>query len=164
MVEIIPNAKILGWQTATFVAGMLLLWFPGFKYLGRILQTRRTQIQRDLEQASSAKQEMEKVKVDFESQVAALRIKSQQRLDEALKEASRERDRLVEAAKVEAKKLVEEAKQEIGHERERVVRSVRDEAVTLAILAAERVLQEKVDTEANRKLVNTFIQDMKQSH
>ena len=43
---------------------------------------------------------------------------------------------------------------------QRAIVSLRREAVDLAILAAAKVVQENVDTEANRRMVDSFLESV----
>ena len=154
------DIKIWLVQIFTFLVGMWLLWITGFKYLGRVLEERREQIKKDLEQAQKAKQEIEKIKTDYEGQVLELRKKSAHQLDEAIRDANTQRMKMVEEAKVESKSMLDKAKQEIEREADRAKKVIRNDVAGLALLVAEKVLKEKIDESMNKKVVSEFLSDL----
>ena len=59
--------------------------------------------------------------------------------------------------------LREQAQEEIERDKERALQSLRGEVADLAILAAEKVLQENLDASRQRALVDRFIDGLSQS-
>ncbi|MEO5511459.1 MAG: F0F1 ATP synthase subunit B, partial [Longimicrobiales bacterium] len=71
--------------------------------------------------------------------------------------ADKVRAELIERAKGEGDALIERAKQEIERERNEAIDSLRREAVELAIAAASRLVSQRLDGAADRKLVEDFL-------
>jgi F-type H+-transporting ATPase subunit b len=53
--------------------------------------------------------------------------------------------------------MIERARKEIERERDQAIESLRRESVELALSAASRLLHQKLDTEADRKLVEGYL-------
>jgi len=64
---------------------------------------------------------------------------------------------LVEQAHREQQHVIERAQAEIASERERARLDLRREAVDLAVRGAGRVIEQNLDTESNRALVENFL-------
>jgi F-type H+-transporting ATPase subunit b len=53
--------------------------------------------------------------------------------------------------------MLERARRDIAAERDKAIAQLRREAVDLAIAGASKVVEENLDTDRNRKLVETFL-------
>jgi F-type H+-transporting ATPase subunit b len=64
---------------------------------------------------------------------------------------------LLARTRVEQEEMLARAKQEIGAERERAVEAVRREAVDLALAAASKLIEQRLDADTDRKLVTDYL-------
>jgi F-type H+-transporting ATPase subunit b len=67
------------------------------------------------------------------------------------------RQDVLNRARVEHEELLNRAKADIETERARAIESVRRDAVDLALAAAAKLVEQKLDTENDRKLVTDFL-------
>ena len=65
-------------------------------------------------------------------------------------------------AREEYEQLLTRARKDIGEEREKALLELRREAVELTIAAASRLLEAKLDTETNRRLVTEYLGTLEQ--
>ncbi len=158
MVEI--DLKTLLVQVFTFLIGAFLLWKTGIRYFAAILEKRKEQIKKDLDQAQNTRLEVEKIKADFEKQLAEMKQRSQQRLAEAVQEGNQQKARMLEETKAEAKALLDKASQDIERQMQSVKKEIKNEVVSLAMQAAEKVVGRTVDQAAQKKLVEDFLKDL----
>ena len=79
---------------------------------------------------------------------------------EARQAADRERAAGVEKTRQEQEDLLHRARREIDAERERAVAEIRREAVDLAISAAGKVVGQRLDSAADRKIVEDYIESI----
>ena len=63
-------------------------------------------------------------------------------------------------AREESRVILANARREIERERDAAVDAVRREAVEVAMAAASRLLDERLDSERDRKLVTDYIDDL----
>ena len=68
---------------------------------------------------------------------------------------------IVEQANKQSRKMIEQAHQEIEREKEAALAQLRDEVATLAIKAAEKILDETLDEKRQRKLLDTYLDSIK---
>jgi F-type H+-transporting ATPase subunit b len=66
---------------------------------------------------------------------------------------------MLEQARQEAAHLVEEARQQIELEQRQALAAVRNEIVDLSIEATRRVLQQSLDEEMQRQLIQQFLRE-----
>jgi F-type H+-transporting ATPase subunit b len=87
-------------------------------------------------------------------------IRAQQIRKEALQEAELLRADRMEKAKQEAEKLIAHAKTEIEQEKKKALADLRKEVADMALQAASVILDAELDQVKNKKLVDTFINDL----
>ena len=153
---------------ATFWATVGLFIFLGIvayfgvpKMIGKSLDDRADRIRNDIEEARKLREEAQQLLDEYKGKRA---------------EAEKEASDIVAAAKIEAETLVVEAKakteeyvarrtelaeQKIAQAERDAVNEVRSRAVDIAVLAAGRVLSDKVDAKADASLFKASLADVK---
>jgi F-type H+-transporting ATPase subunit b len=87
-----------------------------------------------------------------ESELEARRL-----IDDARKTAEKLKAEIVASANEQAAQMTAQAKAEIQREKETALSQLRSEVADLAIMAAGRILQENLDDDRNRKIVDSVI-------
>ncbi len=85
-------------------------------------------------------------------------------LASAKTQAERERAASVEKTKAEQDELLARARREITAERDRAIGELRREAVDLSLAAASKLIGERLDSEADRKLVTSYLNTLGEKH
>jgi F-type H+-transporting ATPase subunit b len=67
------------------------------------------------------------------------------------------RSDMIEHTKKEQADLLDRARRDIELEREKAIAQLRREAVELAILGASKAIEENLDSDKNRKLVESYL-------
>lgn len=150
------------WATVAlviFLAIVIYMKVPGT--IGKSLDQRAGKIANELEEARRLREEAQQLLAEYQRK---------------RKEAEKEAAEIVEAAKREAAGLVEEghkrseeyvarrtamAEQKIGQAERDAVNEVRSTAVDIAIEAARRVLEGKVDAKTGAELFKSSVQELK---
>jgi F-type H+-transporting ATPase subunit b len=105
------------------------------------------------------KQEMARAEETVKAQIETGRREGQA----IVAQASQAAERLKEEAKAEARKeaeaLVAKARAEIGVEREESFNQLRREFADLAVLAAEKVIDQSLDKKAHERLIDRVLQE-----
>ena len=83
---------------------------------------------------------------------------------QAATEADRERAAAVASTKAEQDELLARARREIAAERDRAIGELRSEAVDLSLAAASKLVGERLDSEADRKLVTSYLASLGEKH
>jgi F-type H+-transporting ATPase subunit b len=102
------------------------------------------------EQAAALLAENQKLIGEAKSQAHAIIVESRGI-------AEKERALAMEKTRQEQEELLARARREIGAERERAVAELRREAVDLSLAAASRLIEKRLDSETDRKLVLEFL-------
>jgi F-type H+-transporting ATPase subunit b len=96
--------------------------------------------------------------------VAGAREQAQALLNEAKAVAQEEREALLQKTRDDQEQLLERARREIATETERARATLRREAVDISLAVASRLIEERLDDEANRKLVTQYLGSLETKH
>ena len=89
--------------------------------------------------------------------LAEARGQAQSLLNEARTQSEQERALALQKTKTEQDELLARARREIATERDRAIADLRKEAVELSLAAASKLVGERLDSEADRKLVTSYL-------
>jgi F-type H+-transporting ATPase subunit b len=154
-----PDPGLYIWTIVVFL-GLLwafnkLAWTP----LKAALETREQSIQKALDDARQARQELEKLNVESSRILAEARIQADQVLSETRDDASRLREELRQKAQAESQGIVKNAQRQIELETARAVQQIRAETVDLSLAMASKILQRNISKEDNERFIEeTFKQ------
>lgn len=154
----------LGIEPATIVVEMVgfvllllllkrFLWGPVTEYL----EGRRQDIAQTYEKVEQTRQEMERLRSEYEQHLANIEVEARAQIQQAVKEAHQVREQILAEARQQAEKIVREAEETIRYERQKALAEMRAQVVELTLLATGKILQESVDDVRHRKIVEDFI-------
>ncbi|MYA59848.1 MAG: F0F1 ATP synthase subunit B [Chloroflexi bacterium] len=130
----------------TFLVGftVIAIFLRMFLYgpITRMLDQRADRIRDSLEAADRASAEAASSAERVEQELANARREGQSLIVEARDAASRLRDQEVERTRAQVEEMLDRAREEIRREREAAVEEVRREFAGIAILAAERIVDQ----------------------
>jgi F-type H+-transporting ATPase subunit b len=158
MLEINPGLII--WTIITFLILGLLLKSFAWKPLVKALQKREELIRLSLEQAEAKLLEANRISEENKRQLAMAEEHSQKLIKEGRNLGDKLKSDIVEKAHQQSRHMVEQAKLEIEREKEAALLRLRSEVVELAILAAGKILDETLDGDKHRKVINSFLNDI----
>lgn len=151
------NPGLMIWTIVTFVLLLIVLSKVAWRPLLAMLDERETRIREALEQAENARQEALVTAEENKKALARAQADVQAAIAKAREDAERVADDVRNRAEAEARRLLEQAQRTIQQERDRAVQELRQQTVDLAILAAGRLIEENMDSDRNRKLVDDLI-------
>ena len=128
-----------------------------------MLNDRAETIRESLESADKVREEAAQNRAELEGQMAESREQGQQLMAEARAAAERFRAEQQDRARAEADALIERAREDINQEKDRVINEVRRNFADLAILAAERVVQQSIDRDAHGAIIDQVLEDSNKS-
>lgn len=147
----------------TFLVGftVIAVFLRMFLYgpITRILDQRADRIRESLEAADRASAEAASSAERVEQEIATARREGQNLIAEARDAASRLKDQEVERTRAQVEEMVDRAREEIRREREAAVEEVRREFAGIAILAAERIVEQSLDEDSHRELIDRVLEE-----
>ena len=145
------------WTFITFGALLWILKRFAWKPLLNSLEKREEHIRSDMNRAEHAREESEKLLSDHKKMMTQAELEARKILEEARKMAEKIKDDIVASAEQQARQMTAQAKSEIQREKSTALAQLRHEVADLAIQAAEKILEERLDDDRNRRIVDSFI-------
>lgn len=129
-----------------------------YKPVRRMLDERSNRIKESMEQAEQIKEQMAKTEEQVKEQLGAARRDGQDILAQAAQMGERLKEEARGEARQEAEVIVARARTEIERERDAAIEEVKRQFVDLAITAAEKVVNETLDREKHRRLIEEVLE------
>lgn len=129
------------------------LWGP----VTAMIESRQKEIEDDLDGAAARNAEAEAKRVKYDQQLVHAEQEAAQLVAQAKERGEREYQLILDQAKDDARKLTAQAQARIRQERAEMVRGARREVASLALLAAAKVSRKELDADADRALVDRFL-------
>jgi F-type H+-transporting ATPase subunit b len=154
---ILPPVNELIWGTLSFLIVLGLIWKFGWPGIKKGMEARTERIRTDLEAADSAKAEAEGVLAGYQAQVADAKSEGSRIIEEARQTADSMKRDLQAQAEADIAAMRQKAAADIESAKAQAMADLRGEVATIAIGAAERVVEHNLDPETNKALVESFI-------
>lgn len=146
-------------QIINFVLLLVLLYFIGYRPIRKMLDERSKRIKEGIDQAELAKEAAARAEEEVQRRLDEARKDGQLILAQAAEMGDRLKAEAREEARREAETLIVRARAEIGMERDEAIDRLRQEFADLAILAAEKVINETLDKERHRRLIEEVLEE-----
>ena len=102
----------------------------------------------------------EKIKADYEAEIADAHSQAVEITNKAKAQAGRECDLMLENARAESAKIMKEAEKSIANEKEKAMDDAKYQIADLAILAAAKVIKKNVGGDSDRETVDEFLSEV----
>jgi len=154
------DVGLMFWTWILFLLTVAILSWKAFPAIAKGLESRTSRIEDAIEGAKSDRAEARRLLDEHQRQLDEARLEAKGILQEGRDAGERLRVEILEQARTEHEALLEKARKEMAREREELVAGVRRDAIDLSIAAAERLINEKLDDESNRKLVRDYMTEL----
>lgn len=154
------NTGLSVWTLVVFAILVFILgkfaWGP---ILGAV-EAREKGIQSALDEAAERNEESAKLLAEHKEQLADARRQANELIAEGKAAGENVRKEIEEKARTEAQGIVERARAEIERERDAAIAQLRKESVDLALAAASRLMQENLDQDKDRQIVERYLSEL----
>lgn len=151
------NAGPILWTIINFFLLLILLRIIAWKPILNALKTRQDTINDALNRAEAAKQEADRVLAENQKALRQAEAESQKVLKETREYAQRIQSDAMAKVQDDTKKLMEQAQQEINLSKQQALNELRTEVASLAVGAAEKILNESLDADRHKRLVDDYL-------
>lgn len=138
---------------------LTLLTFVLYKPITKTLDERAAKIKESLEKAEQIKQESVRAEESVRAQIEAGRKEGQAIIAQATQNGERLKEEAKAEARKEAEALILKAQAQIESDREEAFNKLRREFADLAVLAAEKVIEQSLDKRAHEKLIEKVLEE-----
>ena len=150
---------------ATFLAFIVLLlavFYFAYKPVKNLLKKRGDYVEGKIKDAESKEAEATKLLSDANNEYKEKKIEAIGIVEKAKADATKEREAILDKARKEKAIEVEKARFEIAQEVEASKDEIHREIVSVAIDASSKILEREVSKKDNEKLIDNFIDDLKE--
>lgn len=154
---ILPATNELIWGALSFAVLFGLLAKFGFPAIKKGMADRTERIKADVDAAESAKAEATAKAAEYDAKLAEARSEAARIIEEARQDADSYRSDKRAEVDAEIARMKEQAAADVESSKAQAIADIRGEVATLAIGAAETVVGQNLDREANVALVEQFI-------
>jgi F-type H+-transporting ATPase subunit b len=161
---LLPGLNEVIWGTLAFIVLLGVMWKFGVPAVKNMEQAREDRIRNDLEGAEKAKAEAEAEKEQYLAQIAGAKDEAGRLIEEARVAAESVRADLIARAEVEANDIRARAQADIVNQRNQAMTQLRTDVASLSIDLAGRIVERNLDSDTNRQLVDSFIDQVSGSN
>ncbi|MEK7125357.1 MAG: hypothetical protein AAB880_00375 [Patescibacteria group bacterium] len=147
------NWHLFLFQLANFAIVAVILWFLILKPLSGKLTERQKLIDDSLDNAKKIQDGLAKSEADYKTRMQEARLEAEKLLEAATGEAGKLSEELKAKAKRDIETLVKQAKHNIQAEKGEMMAAFKTEAAHLVGLALEKLINEKMTAEKDKKLI-----------
>jgi F-type H+-transporting ATPase subunit b len=153
----------INWQLlVAFLVNFLILFglltAVLYKPVIRMLDERQKKIKESLEMAETIKEQASRSEDQIKSAIEEARREGQAVIGQASQIADKMKEEAKEGARKEAEAIIGKARAEIKLERDKSIAELRSEFANLTMLAAEKVINESLDGQKHRKLIDDVLE------
>ena len=147
----------------TLVGFLLMVWILSKYAWGPILDLldqRREKIEKDYTDAEQTLESAKGLEAGFEAKLVDIKVLERERVQEAVKRGEELSDNIVAKARSDAQTTREKGLQDLEIESQKAQIQLRDDVVGMALGAAEKVINAKLDDAEQRRLIQEYIDNL----
>ena len=146
-----------------FIVLLLAVFYFAYKPVKKLLKQRGDYVEDKIQTAEKREKESQKLLSETNEEIKAKKIEAMGIVEQAKEDALKERQAILDKAKEEKAAELQRVKEEIAQEIEASKDEIHREIVSVAIDASSKVLEREVNSKDNEKLIDSFIDDLKES-
>ena len=155
LIQVTPGLMI--WTIVAFFITFFVLRKYAFGPIQKMIDERREQIRRSIEEADNARKEARNLLEEHRALMAEARGEAEQILAEARKTGDAMEQRMRDETEAERQRRLEETRREIAAETGRALEQIRSEVADLTLEATSIVVGKKLDSDHDRELITQAI-------
>jgi F-type H+-transporting ATPase subunit b len=154
---LLPNATFIA-EVVAFLIILGLVWRFALPRLQEMLRSRQEMVRQQVEDADSAREKLAQAESAYKNALTEARVEAAQIRENARAEAQRTVEELRTQAQEESARIVARGEEQLARQRAAIVRDLRAEIGTLAVELSEKIVDQRLATDADvRATVDSFI-------
>ncbi len=155
-----PEPGLILWTIITFGIVLVVLRLFAWKPLLAIIEERERTVRESLENSQRAREEAETALEENRKILADARRAASEVIQKGEQDAQTVREEILAKARGDQDDLLRRGREEIEREKRSAIREIRGVAADLALSAAEKLVEERMDDPANRRLVERYLEQL----
>jgi F-type H+-transporting ATPase subunit b len=152
-----PDTGLMVWTLVIFVVLMLVLSRYAFGPITAAVEAREKALEDAIEGAKRDREAAAKLLQEHQAAIDAARGEAQKIIAEGRAVGEKMRADMIEATRKEQQDMLERARREIESEKDKAIMQLRREAVDLALAGASKVIEQNLESQKNRQLVENYL-------
>ena len=157
---LVPNVWTAISQLCASAVLFFLMYKLAYKPVKKILDTRSEFEQSRLAEAEKLQEENEKINKKAQEIITEANKTAEMIVKDAKQEAAEERDKILSDAQKQSSQILDNANRQAKQQHDKIMKDMHGEIVDVAISAAEKMLQDKIDTEIDKNNIDAFIKEV----
>ena len=154
------QVNLMFWTLVIFGILYFMLRKYAFPAVLGAVEAREKALADAIEGAKRDRDEAARLLADHRAQIEGAKDDAQKLIAEARTVAEKMRADLLEKTRLDQQELLERARRDIAGERDKAIAQLRREAVELAIAGASKVIEQNLDSDKNRAMVESFLSSL----
>lgn len=150
------------WQILISLCNLLIIFllFKKFLYapVRRFVDKRKANVDAQYSEAEKAKNDALADKKEYEDKLRTVKAETDEMIREATVRANRRSDKIITDAKEKSDGMLRQAQSEIELERKKASDDIKHEIADVSTLVAEKMLEREIDSDDQRKFIDSFIE------
>jgi F-type H+-transporting ATPase subunit b len=152
-----PDTGLMVWTLIIFVILMFVLSRYAFGPITAAVQAREKALEDAIEGAKRDREAAAKLLQEHQEAIDAARGEAQKIIAEGRAVGEKMRSDMLEQTRKEQQDMLERARREIESEKDKAIMQLRREAVDLALAGASKVIEQNLESQKNRQLVESYL-------
>jgi F-type H+-transporting ATPase subunit b len=153
------NIPLLIVLVVNFIILFALLSFFAYKPITKMLEERQAKIKESMELAEKIRQDASRSEEEIKAHLEKAGKEGQNVIAQATQIGEKLKEEAKQGAHQEAESLIDKARGEIQRERDKSMEELRAEFADIAILAAEKVINETLDKKKHKKIIDEVLKE-----
>ena len=159
LIKLLSTNEIVA-QIVNFLLLVFLLRIFFWKRILKILDERKERIASELASIEETKEEVERLRLDYQKHLDLIDEESRAKIEEALGKGRTLVTQMKKEAHDEAQKMVEAAKQDIRYKIAKAKEEVKEQLIDLTMKATQNLISEKFTADDDKKIVEDFLREV----
>lgn len=157
--KIFPNVWDFLVQFIAFIIMIILIFIFAYKPIKKYIEKRQELMDKEVKDTFKNKKESEENLLNSKKEVALAHQKASKIIEDSIKEANEEKDKILVSANLEATKKIEEANVQIERNQKAAEKDLKNEISDVAIKMSSKILEREVNDSDNKKIIDDFVKN-----
>lgn len=162
-IHVLPDPTNFSMQIAATLLLFVVLRYKLYGPVKDMLARRADAIAKDMKLAEDEKLQAQELRKEYEVKINEAKSEAKEIVEASRKRGDELREEIVTNAKNDANDILNKANKEIEREKEKAAEELKSEVVNIAMMAAGKVVEEKLDEKTHKNMINKFINEVGES-
>ncbi|HYM56733.1 MAG TPA: F0F1 ATP synthase subunit B [Solirubrobacteraceae bacterium] len=155
-----PDIGLMIWTLVVFVISMVVLSKLAFPRIAEALDKRQRAIEEAIDIAERTRRQAEELLAEYRERLHQARKQADDIVERARKTAEHNEAEAIAQAKRKREELMEQTRRDIEQETRRAIQEIRGEVANLTVLATQKVTRKTLSEEDQKRLVEQALAEL----